>query len=334
MAEEPKKTWQWVTVDDYEKPAVPAVIKVKKWRQKFVRWITPEQEQESEDDQSTALELSFDTAAEALDKRFSDWLEDDDDNSLRWIIAPPHSGVEEAVKKWAEQHEITELNLPDRESLCDPKDTSLPEFPPESDKNRLWIMPQLAHGFLRQTNGLRWIREFFSQVLSGEAGKGVIICDSWAWAFLEKVWPVPVNQLWTLQGLDQQALEDLGLARGDGRLRALAALSRGNGGVAAAYSDRYQRSSEKPFETPALPPDINDATAFVCYALLLHRGLSKAQLVKVLPIVSGSQLEIQLQVLKQRGLIELEQKFWYVTARGYPVVRELLASRGFWLDRF
>jgi len=148
------------------------------------------------------------------------------------------------------------------------------------------------------------------------------------------VWPVPVSQLWTLQGLDQPALEELGLASGDGRLRALAALSRGNAGVAAAYSDRYQRSSEKPFETPVLPSEVSDATAFVCYTLLLHRGLNKAQLTKVLSIVSGSQIEIQLQILHQRGLIEREHEFWYVTARGYPVVRELLASRGFWLDRF
>ncbi|WP_286845245.1 hypothetical protein [Idiomarina sp. UBA4206] len=334
MAEEPKKTWQWVTVDDYEKPAVPTVIKVKKWWGKFIRWITPEQEQESEDDQSSALELSFDDAADALEQCFSEWLEDDEDNSLRWIIAPPHSGVEEAVKKWAEKHSLREMNLPDREPLCDPGDSTLPEFLSKSDDNKPWILPQLAHGFLRQTNGLRWVREFFSTVLSGEAGKGVIVCDSWAWAFLEKVWPVPVSQLWTLQGLDQRALEELGLARGDGRLRALAALSRGNAGVAAAYSDRYQRSSEKPVETPSMPSEINNATAFVCYALLLHRGLNKGQLVKVLPIISGSQLEIQLQVLHQRGLIELEQELWYVTARGYPVVRELLASRGFWLDRF
>lgn len=334
MAEEPKKTWQWVTVDDYEKPAVPTTIKIKKWWEKFVRWITPEQEQESEEEQSKALELSFDTAAEVLDECFSDWLEDDDDSSLRWIIAPPHSGVEEAVNKWADKHSLREMNLPDRESLCDPDDSPMPEFSPKSDDNKPWIMPQLAHGFLRQTNGLRWVREFFSTVLSGETGKGVIVCDSWAWAFLEKVWPVPVNQLWTLQGLDQYALEQLGLARGDGRLRALAALSRGNAGVAAAYSDRYQRGSEKAFDTPALPSEISDATAFVCYALLLHRGMTKTQLVQALPIVSGSQLEIQLQVLKQRALIELEQELWYVTARGYPVVRDLLMSRGFWLDRF
>lgn len=334
MAEEPGKTWQWVTVDDYEKPAVPTTIKVKKWWKKFIRWITPEQEQQGEEEQSQALELSFDNAAKALDECFSTWLKDSDDQSLRWIIAPPHSGVTEAVQKWAEQHKIPPVNLPDRDSLCDPEDSSLPEFPTQTGENSLWIMPQLAHSFLRQTNGLRWVRDFFSQVLSGEAGKGVIVCDSWAWAFLEKVWPVPVSQLWTLQGLNQDALEQLGLARGDGRLRALAALSRGNAGVAAAYSDRYQRGSEKAFETPALPSEINDATAFVCYALLLHRGMSKTQLVQVLPIVSGSQLEIQLQVLKQRGLIEQEQELWYVTARGYPVVRDLLMSRGFWLDRF
>ncbi|MBL4856105.1 MAG: hypothetical protein JKX89_04250 [Idiomarina sp.] len=334
MAEEPEKTWQWVTVDEYKKPAVPTVIKVKKWWQKIIRWVTPDPEQEVEEDQPEALELSFDDAADALEQCFSEWLEDDEDNSLRWIIAPPHSGVTEAVQKWVKKHEITELCLPDRMSLCDPDEDSLPEFPTETDKTGPWVMPQLAHGFLRQTNGLRWVREFFSQVLSGEAGKGVIVCDSWAWAFLEKVWPVPVNQLWTLQGLDQNALEQLGLARGDGRLRALAALSRGNAGVAAAYSDRYQRGSEKAFDTPALPSEINDATAFVCYALLLHRGMTKTQLVQALPIVSGSQLEIQLQVLKQRALIELEQELWYVTARGYPVVRDLLMSRGFWLDRF
>ena len=74
MAEEPEKTWQWVTVDDYEKLAVPTTIKIKKWWKKFVRWVTPEQEHEGEEEQSQVLELSFDTAAETLDDCFSDYL--------------------------------------------------------------------------------------------------------------------------------------------------------------------------------------------------------------------------------------------------------------------
>ena len=335
MAETPKKAWQWVTVNEFERPAVPTVITVKKWWQNFTHWLSPKSENDEQDEHENTFELKLDEAIKELDSVFSDWLNDKDDNSLRWVIAPPHSGVAEAIQHWAQQNNMSTMKLPDRNTLCQPSDPPSPKF----TKTKVWLMPQLAHTFLRQTNGLRWTREFFAEALSGEAGKGLIVCDSWAWAFLEKVWPVPVSELWTLQGLDDQALEKIGLARGEGRLRALAALSRGNPGIAAAYSDRYHRNSDKTFELPQLPQVAEDATAFVCYALLVHHGLTSSQLAQVLPIVSASQLQIQLQILQQQSLISKQDtaskdSLWYITARGYPVVRDFLASRGFWLDKF
>ncbi|WP_232506989.1 hypothetical protein [Idiomarina piscisalsi] len=335
MAEAPKKAWQWVTVNEFERPAVPTVITVKKWWQHFTHWLSSEHESDEQNEHENAYELNLDTAIKELDSAFSSWLKDKDDNSLRWVIAPPHSGVAEAAQQWAKQNGMSTMKLPDRDTLCQSNDLPSPKF----TKTKVWLMPQLAHTFLRQTNGLRWTREFFTKALAGDAGKGLIVCDSWAWAFLEKVWPVPVSDLWTLQGLDDQALEQIGLARGEGRLRALAALSRGNPGIAAAYSDRYHRNSDKAFETPQLPHEASDATAFVCYALLVHKGLTTEQLAQTLPIVSGSQLQVQLQLLQQQSLITKHDdkalsQSWYVTARGYPVVRDFLASRGFWLDKF
>lgn len=335
MAEDSNSVWQWVTLKEFQRPAVPAVITVKKWWQHVTQWLETEHEADDNEEQTSGFELHLDDAIDAFDSIFADWLADDGDRSLRWIITPPHSGLDKAIRQWASNQSITPLEIPSRDTLCHADAPPAPEF----IKDSVWLMPQLAHTFLRQTNGLRWTREFFAQALSGDVGKGIIICDSWAWAFLEKVWPVPISQQWTLQGLDADALEHIGFTRGKERRQALAALSRGNPGIAAAYSNRYSQDKDKAFETPLLPQSADDATAFICYALLIHNGLTTQQLCQVLPIVSLNQVQIQLQVLQQQSLLEKQTGddngvTWYVSARGYPVVRDFLAARGFWLDAF
>lgn len=335
MSETPKKAWQWVTVHEFERPAVPTVITVKKWWQNVTQWLSSEPVNEEQEKTETGFELKLDDAIKTLDSTLADWLNDKEDKSLRWVIAPPHSGVAEAAQRWAQRQGISAVELPNRDNISESDYPVMPQL----TANNVWLMPQLAHTFLRQTNGLRWTREFFAKVLSGDAGKGLIICDSWAWAFLQKVWAVPVSDLWTLQGLNGQALEQIGLTHGEARLRALAALSRGNPGVAAAYTDKYLINSDKAFETPQLPQQVGDETAFICYALLVHCGLTSRQLAHVLPIISASHLQMQLQVLQQQSLVAKQtdkesEGTWFITARGYPVVRDFLASRGFWLDNF
>ena len=72
-----------------------------------------------------------------------------------------------------------------------------------------WVLPRLERCFLRHANGLDLVRHFLEAAASGRAGKGLIACDSWAWAFLRRVWPLPQPFALTLQAFDGQALARL-----------------------------------------------------------------------------------------------------------------------------
>ena len=43
------------------------------------------------------------------------------------------------------------------------------------------------------------MRRLLEDVASGRAGSGLIGCDSWAWAYLQRVWPLPQPELLTLK---------------------------------------------------------------------------------------------------------------------------------------
>ncbi|MFP5461713.1 MAG: hypothetical protein ACLGII_09045, partial [Gammaproteobacteria bacterium] len=75
-----------------------------------------------------------------------------------------------------------------------------------------WALRRLEHCFLRHPAGLSLVRRLLETIADGRAGDGVIGCDSWAWAFLGRVWPVPPPRALTLQAFDGEALSAL-LAR-------------------------------------------------------------------------------------------------------------------------
>lgn len=41
---------------------------------------------------------------------------------------------------------------------------------------------------MRHAGGLTLVRRLLERAVSGQLGRGLIGCDSWAWAYLQKVW--------------------------------------------------------------------------------------------------------------------------------------------------
>ncbi|ART81319.1 hypothetical protein CBP31_00620 [Oceanisphaera profunda] len=192
---------------------------------------------------------------------------------------------------------------------------------------------------------------------------GLIVCDSWAFAFLSRDWPQNLPSSHCLAPATLDLLRQLGIKGKDHQLERLAGEARGNLGLAwALWRGKYVDQQS----LPVLPVTANDATGFILYALLLHRGLSLTQLAEVLSNVALDELKVQLLSLSQRGIIyadvesganngakgdaasdakcnavsesvaegDSNETPWRITALAYLTVREFLGGRDYLLDDF
>jgi hypothetical protein len=141
-------------------------------------------------------------------------------------------------------------------------------------------------------------------------------------------------------------------------LEQLAALSRGNPGVARAiwrYSLRLAHDEEVPTEAQAAAaedgrhrtiwvkplfqvnlPALAEAQKkspelFVLHALLLHDGLPGQLLASIVPFPE-SQTMGSLQRLRATGVVTTEADRWRVAAAAYPGVRDFLQNEGYLVD--
>ena len=69
-----------------------------------------------------------------------------------------------------------------------------------------WVFPCLERAYLRHPEGLTMVRRFLANAYAGNLGRGIIGCDSWAWAFLRHVWRGRVPVTVTLQAFDETRL--------------------------------------------------------------------------------------------------------------------------------
>jgi hypothetical protein len=85
------------------------------------------------------------------------------------------------------------------------------------------VLPALERCFLRHAAGLSLARQILDRAASGRLGTGLIGCDSWAWAYLQRVFPVPQLPALTLQAFDGRRLTELflrlSLSNGAGAVR-------------------------------------------------------------------------------------------------------------------
>ena len=125
---------------------------------------------------------------------------------VRFVLGQPHCGHAEIVQGWAERHGARVLEAPDPHEILAGGGRWLEDWRPGDG---LWALPRLEHCFLRHAAGLSLVRRLLEVVADGRAGVGVIACDSWAWAYLERVWPVPQHRVLTLQAFDGEALSSL-----------------------------------------------------------------------------------------------------------------------------
>ncbi|TVR94765.1 MAG: hypothetical protein EA428_00095, partial [Spirochaetaceae bacterium] len=213
----------------------------------------------------------WEQAATLFEQRVRPWLETETPStSVVFYVAPPYSGREEILRHWAGANKVSVLKEPTTEAILGDSSKWLRAWPRKGP----WVLPQLERCFLRHASGLGLVRELLSGMMSGDLGRGIVGCDSWAWAYLQHVLPNRSSFTLSAKAFDAQRLQELfsenifdqhGLrARfrqadngaylfperqegddvdaADGFWRGLAARSRGNVGVAGAYWKRALRT--------------------------------------------------------------------------------------------
>ena len=212
--------WQYVPIADYHPPAAPVTESVKKrlavFRRLFLRG-EPEQESpfKASDDlralpdwqcQRVAPEPGWHGSAEALTLELHAWLEQEKPGKpVIVLVGPPHGGHTDTLAAWAEQQGWPLLPPPSAEQILAGDDTWLSG---QESTGTPWIFPALERAYLRHAEGLSLVRRFLDRACSGDLGRGIIGCDSWAWAFLRRVWRGRLPVTLTLQACDKDRLAD------------------------------------------------------------------------------------------------------------------------------
>ncbi|HRP65661.1 MAG TPA: hypothetical protein PLF79_06290 [Thauera sp.] len=225
--------WQIVAARDYEVPAdsQPATLQ-RRWRSlgRLLLGTDDADPAQAEADlralpqvrlANLAPPIDWAPAARALDAQES--LDADAHTPVRLFIGQPYCDHPAILTHWAHARDAVVLAPPDTEQILCADRRWLDELAPGT--GRPWVLPELERCFLRHANGLDLVRGFLARALSGALGPGMIGCDSWALAFIERISPLPGTATLTLQAFDGLALTRYLMHPDRGQVRFLSARS-------------------------------------------------------------------------------------------------------------
>lgn len=355
-----KNHWQLIPAQEYQCPTPPTVMRLKQQWRRLLRTlgVVKSADLAVNEDQSEPDPPDF--TASAAQAALAGYLSEVDcaQQGVCFLLDPPFSGTAAMARTWGWQQGRALLTPPTHEQIVQ---VAVDDWWQQQAMvkglvhTQAWLIDDLARYFLRTAVGLRFIRAWLPRVLAGEFGVGLIVCDSWAFAFLSRDWPHNLPSSHSLAPATPDLLRQLGIEGKDHQLERLTGEARGNLGLAWAL---WRRKYVDQQSLPVLPVTANDTTGFILYALLLHRGLSLTQLAEVLSNVALDELKMQLLSLNQRGIIYADEESgvqsdvkrnavresvaeadsnetpWRITALAYLTVREFLGGRDYLLDNF
>ncbi len=222
MTSENPSLWRLIPLTDYAAPAEPTTQTlrnnfndlVKRLRTsgrsgQDIESVEPAQELESIPShliEQAAPEPDWRTIYfEALMSEYRPWLDADAARAgVRVLVNAPHSNLPKSAIAWAADNGLHLIEPPTPRQILD-RDDAWFEQVDIACKTR-WILPLLEHCYLRHQNGLYLLRGWLDRV-AGQ-GAGMVVCDSWAWAFLSQT--LHLDQIFphvrTLAPLDANAL--------------------------------------------------------------------------------------------------------------------------------
>ena len=221
--------WKIVPIADYALPtdSQPALLR-RRWRS-FARLLRGDGEDSTQAHAEAELRalprvrlenlvppLDWAPAAAALDEALDGGYDEAHDEApagaraahgpgVHVLVCPPACEHASVLAHWAKAHGARTIDPPDAKRILDEDVRWLDELVDAAD-GRPWVLPRLERCFLRHASGLALLRGVLELAFGGRLGPGLIGCDSWAFAYVQRIWPLPEATLLTLQAFDGEAL--------------------------------------------------------------------------------------------------------------------------------
>lgn len=211
--------WEVVPLDAFSAPKSSSEQIVRKWdafKRLFQRSSTTEESPFKPEAELRRLPRQFvehltepvdwSSALSAFAAALNGWSGTAEEPEVIFVVGPPWSGHAELLNAWASARRVFCVKPPTPQDILH---NNLDWMQPLSDSDAFWVMPELERCYLRHAKGLDMVRSFLEQAMRGVYGPGIIGCDSWAWTYLQYVWPVPCSSVLTLQAFDAARLTRL-----------------------------------------------------------------------------------------------------------------------------
>lgn len=207
--------WQYVAVDDFSLPGEPVLQSAKSFFDHLYDLILLRRGKDREPVKA-ADELGL-IAAQRLQELVPepDWrvpaalleeaveqLPESGSNAVL-LVGPPFSGRRSILDALISKDGCRAIEPPTDAQIFGDDDAWLEQVQ-KSDATLL--LPALERMYFRHVSSLGLVRRLMERIASGCAGRAVIGCDSWAWAFLEPLWRGRKPAVITLQAFDDDRL--------------------------------------------------------------------------------------------------------------------------------
>lgn len=198
MQDDNRSLWRFIPLSDYESPAEPATQTVRNQLSQLMLRLGirlqdgrdaafDEPEQELQSISSSLIERAAPEPdwrgnhIQALTTAYQSWLDADVPGAgLHVLVNAPHSELPQSVRHWAADNGCRVIEPPTTKQLLEMDDDWLVQL--KAVGGSRWVLPWLERCYLRHWAGFRLLRGWLDWATEHQAG--LIVCDSWAWAFL------------------------------------------------------------------------------------------------------------------------------------------------------
>lgn len=267
----PEPLWKLVTLSEYKLPQKPISYRVKGGIAGILQKLRlAEKKPESPLSEEDTLESLPDRlkrfiaekpdwhpAALTLEKYLTAWSNENiNERDTIAVVAPPHVANGAILKHIAEVRDWPVVAPPTAEQILTADDNWLNTLTNQSSP---WILPNVEKCYLRCHHGLTLIHRLFALLQNGRTVQGIIGCDSWAWAYFQRVAPELLPPAMTLQAFDHLRL-----------IRWLRDLAPGLQGEHIHF--RQSNTGDDVLPLPKAPPNTTASSQFVKDLAAYSRG--------------------------------------------------------------
>ena len=191
-----KPLWEFIPVGQYREPSAPTRENVRKSISFFWKQLHPATFSGRFDHRKSVSVPSFllnraapppdlKQVVTALGLALKGWFTNTESHeTLKVVIGAPGSYVDEVVKKLAQQNDWRVMGIPSTQEILSGGDKWL-ERATQNEMAPL-VIPHLGECYLRHQDGLLLISRLLDW-LQTTRRRCLLVCDSWAWAYLSKV---------------------------------------------------------------------------------------------------------------------------------------------------